>query len=190
MFTTLKGNMKLSAHIFLIQLFLSIGTSLPAMELEARVIALAGHWEKEMALLTQYHGLASFCQSADHREGVFGLLDDIHNYHGLLYQELLETTHHHSARTIRRILKHLDKLEANYNIQSFNAFFGERCEAQRVLETMARQYKSGFGMHSYDGKIHVLEIEMHRYLKTLTKRISKVKKHVSRFYVRRQVWDY
>jgi len=182
--------MKLPIIVFLIQLFLSIGAPLPAMELEARVIALAGHWEREMALLTQYHGLASFCESADHREGVYGLLDEIHNYHGLLYQELLETTHHHSARTIRRILKHLVKLEEDYSIQNFNAFFGERCKAQTELEAMARQYKSGFGMHSYDGKIHVLEIEMHRYLKTLTKRISKVKKHVSQFYARRQVWEY
>ena len=157
---------------------------------ERKILTLSDHWKKEMRTLENYRGLETFCWDQSQRQIIFNLLEEIHEYHDALYEDLQTTQYNHSKRTIQRILKHIDKLEEKYNPQDFNQFFQSQCALQSKIQRKSDHYRAGFGVHSYEGKIYVQETEMYRYLKRLTKRIDRIKKHVEHFYIRRKVWEH
>ena len=150
----------------------------PTNTLGRKIILLSTSWEKESKKLIEYHGLTGFCSDPEFRSVVYELLNEIHYYHALLYKELLETSDQHDQKKLRKVLTEMEIIEKDYAIESFNDFFRERCMDQRTLEKNSKQYKSGFGVHSYHGKIYVMEEELRRYIDKLSKRIGRVKRHV------------
>ncbi|MEQ8339045.1 MAG: hypothetical protein RIA62_16915 [Cyclobacteriaceae bacterium] len=150
----------------------------PANTLGRKIITLSTSWEKESRKLIEYHGLSGFCSDSEFRGVVYELLNEIHYYHAILYKELLETSDQHDQKKLRKVLSELEIIERDYAIESFNDFFRERCVDQKYLEKNAKQHKSGFGVHSYHGKIYVMEEELRRYIQKLSKRIGRVKQHV------------
>jgi len=150
----------------------------PTNTLGHKIVTLSTSWEKESKKLIEYHGLSGFCSDPEFRDVVYELLNEIHYYHALLYKELLETSDQHDQKKLRKVLIEMEIIEKDYAIESFNDFFRERCVDQKSLEKNAKQHKSGFGVHSYHGKIYVMEEELRRYIDKLSKRIGKVKKHV------------
>lgn len=143
-----------------------------------KIITLSTSWEKESKKLIEYHGLTGFCSDPEFRSVVYELLNEIHYYHALLYKELLMTSDQHDQQKLRKVLAEMEIIERDYAIESFNDFFRERCLDQKTLEKNSKQYKSGFGVHSYHGKIYVMEEELRRYIEKLSKRIGRVKRHV------------
>tara|TARA_Y100001972_G_C7652321_1_gene328089 strand:+ start:139 stop:693 length:555 start_codon:yes stop_codon:yes gene_type:complete len=150
----------------------------PANTLGRKIITLSTSWEKESKKLIEYHGLSGFCSDPEFRGVVYELLNEIHYYHALLYKELLITSDQHDQKKLNKVLNEMEIIERDYAIESFNDFFRERCLDQKTMEKNSKQYKSGFGVHSYHGKIYVMEEELRRYIEKLSKRIGRVKKHV------------
>lgn len=142
-----------------------------------------------MMTLSEYKGLKTFCRNDVQRQIIFNLLDEIHQYHDTLEEELRSTTYNHSRRTIKRILKHIDKIEEKYHPEDFAQFFTEQCELQTKINQNSDHYSAGFGTHSFGGKVYTQEVEIYRYLKRLSRRIERVKKHVESFYIHRLVWE-
>lgn len=157
---------------------------------EKKIIELSDNWHRKMMTLSKYQNLKAFCSDDQYRQLVFELLDDIHRYHDILEIELQTTQYNHSKRTIQRILKHMDKLDEKFKPADFTLFFREQCMLQSQIEKNANHYKAGFGTHSYGGKVYTQEVEMYRYLKRLTRRISSIESHVSHFYMKRKVWEH
>ncbi|XOV93459.1 MAG: hypothetical protein ACFHWX_01865 [Bacteroidota bacterium] len=146
--------------------------------LRSKIISLSITWEEESKKLVQYKGLSGFCNDLEFRTSYYDLLKEIHQYHGLLYEQLIRTSDQHDQKKMNKVLEELEFIEKDYNIISFNDFFRERCYDQQDMEKNTRQHKSGFGVHSYHGKIYVMEEELRRYIEKLTKRITLVKKHI------------
>ncbi len=162
---------------------ISGGANANNVTIEHKIIELASNWKEESKRLTEYVGLSGFCMDGDYRNVVYGLLNEIHSYHAILYQGLLETSNHHDQKKMHEVLDEIEKIEGNYNMESFNDFFRERCYAQADLEKRLNHYKAGFGVHSYYGKIYVMEEELNRYLKKFSKSIIKVKKHLKHLHM-------
>lgn len=157
---------------------------------EKRILILSKNLDIQMMALADYKNLTTFCNDETYRETIFGLLDEIHNYHDILEEDLKTTTYNHSKRTIKRILNHMDKLDNKFNPEEFTGFFSEQCTFQTKIEKFADHYNAGFATHSYGGKVYAQEVVMYRYLKRLTKRVSSIKKHVAHFHIRRKVWEH
>ncbi|MEQ9468033.1 MAG: hypothetical protein RLN88_11515 [Ekhidna sp.] len=159
-------------------------------KVEKRILVLSIHLDAEMMALAKYKNLKSFCSNASYRHAIFELLDQIHEYHDMLEKDLKSTTFNHSRRTIERILKHMDHLDRKFNPDDFTSFFREQCSFQSKIEKYSDHYKAGFGTHSYGGRVYAQEVVMYRYLKRLTKRVNRIKRHVEHFYMRRKVWEH
>ena len=159
------------------------------LSLKTKIGILATSWEVESKRLTEYVGLSGFCMDEGYRNVVHTLLNEIHHFHGILYEELKATADHHDQKKLRKVLNEIEKIEEDYNIESFNDFFRERCYAQQKLEKRSDHYKAGFGVHSYYGKIYVLEEELYRYLKRFEKSIFKIKKHMKHLHIDRIAHD-
>lgn len=158
--------------------------------IERKIIVLSANLDVEMMALSNYKNLKTFCSNDNYRETIFALLDQIHEYHDILELDLQSTTYNHSKRTITRILSHMDKLDEKFNPEDFTAFFDDQCSFQSKIEKYSDHYKAGFATHSYGGKVYAQEVVMYRYLKRLTKRVKRIKKHVEHFHIRRKVWEH
>ncbi len=157
---------------------------------EKKILILSIHLDAEMMSLSRYKNLKAFCSDISYRQAIFGLLDQIHEYHDMLEKELQITTYNHSKRTISRILRHMDHLDRKFNPDDFTNFFKEQCSIQSTIEKYSDHYKAGFASHSYGSKVYAQEVVMYRYLKRLTKRVKRIKRHVEHFYIRRKVWEH
>lgn len=173
-------------YVGVIILFLSFARlSADPFLTERTVIRLSENWLEKMMIVSDYEGLKSFCNNDVQRELLFDLLEEIHYYHDVLEADLQSTANKHSRRSIRRIRKHLDKLETNYRLDDFEAFFREQCTLQSKFERNSAHYSAGFGTHSYEGKVYAQEVEMYRYIKRLSKSIHHIKKRVEDIHLRR-----
>lgn len=159
-------------------------------KVEKRVLALSARINVEMMALAEYKNLKTFCNDDTYRETIFLLLEQIHQYHDMLEADLQSTKYNHSQRVIKRILKHLEKLENKYNPTFFEGFFADQCRFQSQIEENSTHYRAAFGTHSYGSRVYAQEVSMYRYLKTLTKQVQRVKHHVEHFYIMRQVWEH
>ncbi|WP_370087879.1 hypothetical protein [Ekhidna sp.] len=159
-------------------------------KVEERILFLSVNLDAEMMQLSKYKNLKAFCSDDSYRQTIFGLLDQIHEYHDMLESDLQNTTYNHSTRTITRILSHMDRLDQKFNPTAFTSFFREQCSYQSKIEEHSNHYKAGFGTHSYGGRVYAQEVVMYRYLNRLTKRVEKIKRHVELFYIRRKVWEH
>ncbi|MEP4533188.1 MAG: hypothetical protein ABJ004_08880 [Cyclobacteriaceae bacterium] len=159
-------------------------------KVEKRVLALSARINAEMMALAEYKNLKVFCNDDTYRETIFVLLEQIHWYHDILEDDLQSTKYNHSQRVIKRILKHLEKLEKKYNPAFFEDFFEDQCRFQSQIEENSTHYRAAFGTHSYGSRVYAQEVSMYRYLKTLTRRVERVKHHVEHFYIMRQVWEH
>lgn len=156
---------------------------------EKKILLLSKSWHNKMMKLTDSKGLKSFCSNDVLRQDILNQLAEIHYYHNLLENDLKTSEYNHSKNTIKRILRHIDKLERKYHPEEFVAFFGEQCFLQSKIQKNSSHYGAGFGTHSLGGKVYTQEVEMYRYLRQLTKRIHKIKEHVEDLYVGRKVWE-
>ncbi|MEQ8904372.1 hypothetical protein [Ekhidna sp.] len=159
-------------------------------KVEKRILLLSVNLDVEMMELSKYKNLKAFCNESSYRQTIFGMLDQIHEYHDMLEKDLQATTYNHSKRTIQRILNHMDKLDHKFNPESFTSFFKDQCSFQSKIEKYSDHYKAGFGTHSYGGRVYAQEVVMYRYLKRLTKRVKSIKRNVEHFYIRRKVWEH
>lgn len=156
---------------------------------EKKIISLSDDWNQQVGAIVDNNGLRTFCSNDDERYVIFQLLDEIHYYHDLLEEDLKTTNYNHSKRQIKRILKHMEKIDEKYHPMEFARFFREQCDLQTKLDKNSDQYDSSFGYHTYNGKIYVQEVEIQRYLKNLNKSIDRIKEDVEQFYIRRVVWE-
>ncbi len=157
---------------------------------ERAIIQLSHNWQKEMMMVSEYKGLKSFCDDNAKRLSVIRLLDEIHHHHELLETELRSTGYAHSHRTIGRILKQMDKLSEEHHPKAFAEFFREQCWIRYRTEKNSKAYNTGFGTHSYGGRIYEQEMVANWYLKRLSKRIGRIQKLVEHFYRQRMAWEH
>ncbi|MEQ8470394.1 MAG: hypothetical protein RIC35_04380 [Marinoscillum sp.] len=173
----------------ILSLFLISKLTAEPFATEKRILNLSKSWHINMITLTNYEGLKDFCSNDKLRQDMFNQLAEIHYYHNLLEIDLKTSNYIHSNRTIKRILRHIEKLERKYHPEDFEGFFEEQCSLQSKIENNASHYGAGFGTHSLGSKVYAQEVEMYRYLKQLTRRINKIKEHVEDFYLGRTVWE-
>ena len=158
-------------------------------KVEWRIMVLSKKVNVEMLELSRYKNLKTFCNDDGYKETIFGLLDQIHSYHDLLEEDLQTTTFNHSRRTIKRLLRHMDKLDEKFNTEAFAGFFDDQCSFQSKIEKHSKHYSAAFSSHSYASRVYAQEVVMYRYLRRLTRRIQRIKKHVEEFYVKRKKWE-
>lgn len=168
--------------------FATEANSTEKYRMEKEIMDLSDDLHQEIMALSSYGNLKSFCQNRQYRSTIYQLMDQLHEYHDKLEADLLDSTFSHSKGTIKRILRHMDRLDAKYNRAAFTDFFAESCSFQNKIEKNSNHYKAGFGTHSYSGKVHTQEVMMYRYLKRLNRKVNRIKKHVEHLYIKQKVW--
>lgn len=149
-----------------------------------KIDELTYQWDEEAVGLNNYPGLSRFCTSAEYRGEIITLLQDIHHYDSVLYNRLSTAARFNNDHEIKSTLKEIEKFEGDYDMKSFIHFLHEECELRNEIEHNAEELKNDIGANSYDGQIYIIETELNKYIKHITKRVDNIRKHVHHLHVK------
>lgn len=171
----------------LIILSLSISVCALAQENESlgkRIDELTYDWDVMSTQLNNYEGLSKFCNEQSYRTDFIVLLQDIHHYDSVLYDRLTKAARLSSHnRDINKAIQDISEFEKDYDMRKFVHFLHKECNEQREIEKNAEALKGDVGSDSYGGQIYILESELNKYIKHITKRVDHVRKHVHHLHI-------
>ena len=146
--------------------------------LDEKIDKLTYAWDLEADKLSSYDGLANLCADQNYRKEIFDLLKEIHHYDTVLYDVLLKLSHRSKDKEINKTLKEIKKFEEDYDMQSFIHYMREECVTLLEIEKNAEDTRNDVGYSSYSSQVYLLETELVRYVKHITKRVDKIRDHV------------
>lgn len=135
-------------------------------------------WDTESKTMETYDGLLQFCKDKAYRDGVIEILDQIHHYDSVLYERAQAASKKSDDKEIKKLIKEIESFEDEYSMKGFIAFLYEECKAQSALEKNSKDLKGTSGSDGYDSQVYMLEIELQKYVKHITKRVDSIRKHV------------
>ncbi len=142
------------------------------------------NWDIEAKNLNDYDGLTQFCKDVDYRTNIISLLNQIHHYDSVLYDRLVKAQRFNHDKEIEKTLKEISKFEDKYSMKSFIHFLHEECVAQKDIEKNSIDSKNDFGTNSYEGQIYIVETELNKFIKHITKRVDHVREHVHHLHIK------
>lgn len=148
-----------------------------------KIEELSYTWDEEAEILNNYASLEEFCKKASYRKKIVTLLNDIHHYDTLLYNRLVELSRVSHDREIKKTLEEIHLLEEEYDTKSFLDFLREECRRVKDIEGHSDELKKDIGHNSYDGQIYLVETELNKFIKQITKRVDHVRKHVEHLHI-------
>lgn len=173
---------------FLAIIFLVLST-VPAIAQDEQSVGkaiddLTFRWDNESIPLNSYEGLMKFCSDAEYRNDIIKLLNDIHHYDSVLYQRLVKASHYSHDKEIEKTLEEIKSFEKEYSMKKFLHFLSEECHDEKDIEKHAEELKNDIGMNSYDGQIYIIETELNKYIKHITKRMDNIRDHVDHLHIK------
>lgn len=174
-------------NIFLIALFFLFSASSVlaqneeaegAEEIREKIDELTFKWDNEAVTLQTYSGLTQFCEDKDYRYEIMGLLRDIHHYDSVLYERAKKASQVSSDRELKKLMKDIEDFEKDYSMRDFIVFMKKDCRARSEIERNSEELRSNVAEESYDNQVYIIETELHKYVKHITKRVDKVREHV------------
>lgn len=167
---------------YLIATFLMIHLMAIAQEenasLSLRVDNLTYDWDREAKIISNYGGLDAFCNNVEYRNTIITLLNEIHHMDSVLYDRAKQASKRSSNTEIEKLIKDIEKFEKEFSMHKFLVHLKEECATQKEIEKNRVYTKNEVGAESYDGQILLLENELHKYIKHITKRVDTIRKHV------------
>jgi len=171
--------------VFLFTLTLSISAySQDDNTLGQTIDELTYQWDMEAKGLNNYQGLTDFCVNKEYRLGMIGLLNDIHHYDSVLYDRAVKAQRFKKSKEIDKLLKDISKFEEKYSMKSLIHFLHDECNARKAIEKDSDESKNDFGSNSYDGQIYIVETELNKFVKHITKRVDHIRKHVHHLHIK------
>ena len=137
-------------------------------------------WDLEADKLATYEGLLNVCGDSTYRSSVISLLNEIHHLDSSLYDFLIKLSKKSNEREIKRTIKDIESFEHEYGTHNFIKFMREECKAAIEIESEAEDTRNEVGQTSYSGRVYVLETELFKYVKNITKRVDRLRTHVHR----------
>ncbi len=141
-------------------------------------------WDTEAEDLESYDGLLEFCKSADFRKVKIDLLNEIHHIDSVLYDRALIAQKRSDDKEITKLIKDIEKFEQEYSMKSFIKFLSDECKAQRAIEKDSKDLRAEIGSESYDSQVYMIELDMQKFVKHITKRVDLVRKHVHKLEIK------
>lgn len=145
---------------------------------------LTYRWDKEANTLRTYEGLVEFCDNENYRFDVIDLLNDIHHFDSVLYQRLTKAQRFNHDKEIEKTLHDISKFEKNYSMKDLIHFLHEECIEKNKIEKDSEELRNDIGENSYDGQIYIVEVELNKYIKHITKRVDVIRKHVHHLHIK------
>lgn len=153
-------------------------------ELVKKFSDLSNKWYLVSYDMNTYEGLKRYCRDAEFRTHVIDILNEIHKYDSLLYDRILykaeaDGTNHE----IKKTLKQIEEFEKKYKADSFSKKLKDECLGQRQLEKNYDEIKNDIGENSYDSQVLILEADLKKYVRHISKLMDHIKEHIHHLHI-------
>lgn len=140
-------------------------------------------WDNQAESLKTYNGLVRFCDDKNYRLEVIDLLNNIHHFDSVLYSRLVKAQRFSHDKEIQKTLDDIALFEEDYNMKDFIHFLHQECVDKNNLEKNSDDLKKDIGENSYDGQVYIIEVELNKFIKQITKRVDVIRKHVHHLHI-------
>lgn len=158
--------------------------SFVTINIEEEYEYLTDQWLVISEDLTHYGGLSAFCTSEEYRIYTLDILNLLHHYDSVVLDLLKNPTSDIdvSSKEYRKTMSDIAKFEEEYDVKGFISFLKESCLSRRDLEKNKDDLKKEVGIYSYDGQVMMLETDLNKFMKHITKRIVAINDHVHKIH--------
>ncbi len=136
-----------------------------------------------------YEGLKKYCLNQEFNDNVLNTLNTLHHFDTVIYNVLVKKYRVNKDHEIKKTLDEIKEFESEYNPSKFAHFLNEECGARRHIEHDKKETIHDIGAESYDGQIELLETELYRYVKGITKVAERIKNHSHHLHLERYSGD-
>ncbi|MEL7148324.1 MAG: hypothetical protein AAFO69_18265, partial [Bacteroidota bacterium] len=143
----------------------------------AHIDEVTDKWNEISEDMSTYRGLQEYCRNPSYKSAVLETLNGIHHYDTVIYNVLVKKNRFSKSKEIQHALKDIKKFETKYSPRNLIEFLHEECRFRRDIEKNKDESKTSFGAESYDGQITILETELQKYVKHVTKLVAHINKH-------------
>lgn len=147
-------------------------------EIREKVDEITFEWDNEAIVLNSYEGLTKFCRDNQYRYGIIDLLEEIHHYDSILYLKAKNALQVSNDRELKKLVKDIEKFEKKYSMKDFIDYMREDCRARAELERNDDDKKANIGAESYDTQVYIIETELQKYVRNITKSVDRIREHV------------
>lgn len=169
-------NKFLSVFILVFAPFLAMSQT-DSSSLLAHIDDVTKKWDEMSEDMSTYKGLQLYCRSKSFKDEVLLTLNGIHHYDTVIYNVLVKKHRFDKNKDIEHALKDIKKFESKYHPTKLISFLHEECSFRKDIEKDKKESKTSFGADSYDGQITILEAELYKYVKHITKLVDHIRKH-------------
>ncbi len=156
-------------------IFLCGTTQLSAQNVLASLDETTFSWDLLGSELQTYEGLKKYCNDDKYKQEVLQTLEHLHHYDTIIYNVLVKKYRIHKSREIHKTLEEIKLFETEYSPQKFAKFLAAECKEERFIEHHKKETIHEIGAESYDGQIQILENQLFRYVKHVTKIVDHIK---------------
>ena len=143
----------------------------------AHIDEVTNKWNDVSDEMSTYRGLQQYCSNRAYKDNILETLNGIHHYDTVIYNVLVKKNRFSKSKDIDHALRDIKKFETKYHPSKFINFLHEECKFRRDIEKNKDESKTSFGSESYDGQIVILETELQKYVKHVTKLVAHINKH-------------
>ena len=126
--------------------------------------------------LSNINGVVQYCHDKKYHEEIEKVLIFIHRYDSMLFVKLKEKYNSEPDEKTKKILQEIKKVQKEYGARHFMRKLKKECSLKREVDR--DQKNNDIGENSADEEEILLELELKKYMKHITKSIDHLKTHI------------
>lgn len=154
------------------------GQSEDTLSIVDRFQLIDEQWHGLEPTLDNYSGFRTYCTNKSYRTTVVNVMKTIHHYDTTIIMKLNDPTYVVDKKERKATLRQIQKFETKYSTKEFLKTLNRECKEWKEIEHDRKITKNDFGERSYDGQRLILEVELSKYAKNVTKIIDHINKHI------------
>lgn len=135
-------------------------------------------WHELEPGLEDYEGFKQYCVNKKYKNTVDDVVRKIHHYDSIILSKANDPAYEMNSRERAKILKEISKFETKFSTHQFMKTLKRECHERHEIEHDKKISKGEFADASYDGQKIVLETELYRYSRQITKRIDHINNYL------------
>jgi len=135
-------------------------------------------WHELEPGLEDYEGFKRYCSDKEYKYTINDVIRKIHHYDSIVLSKVNDASYEMDQKERKKILKEISKFETKYSTHQFLKTLKRECHERHEIEHDKKDTKNDFADNSYSGQIIILESELFKYSRQITKRIEHINKYL------------
>lgn len=139
---------------------------------------LDAKWHELEPGLEDYEGFKRYCSNKEYKNTIDDVIRKIHHYDSVILSKVNDPAYEMDRKERGKILKEISKFETKYSTHQFLKTLKRECHERHEIEHDKKVTRNDFADNSYSGQIIILESELFKYSRQITKRIEHINNYL------------